>query len=163
MRCLVDAGIVDVHPRAQSRIYSLERDALSEMARQLAADSAIEEGQDDDAVTRAFFDGPRLRQNPASRKKRVVVLRRLLRDFQPGRTYAENEVNAILSHAHEDVATLRRELVNYGFLLRDRGTYQLATEPPPRGSNVRQEVGQDMEWFPELVRLAAARAVATEP
>jgi hypothetical protein len=36
----------------------------------------------------------RLTQIPASRKKRVIVLRHLLERFEPGRDYPEHEVNA---------------------------------------------------------------------
>jgi hypothetical protein len=163
MRRLVDVGLVDVQPVAQSRIYSLRCKVFRDMSYELVGGSVPHAAaRDDDAVLRAFFDGPRLRQIPASRKKRVIVLRRLLADFQPDRNYSEHEVNAILRAAHEDVATLRRELVNYGFLHRDqdRGTYPLAPEPPPRGATVRQEVGPEAEWFQELISRATDLAVS---
>ena len=110
-------------------------------------------------MIRAFFDGPRLRQIPKARKKRVIVLRRLLQRFEPERRYPEQEVNEILREAHDDVATLRRELVDYGFMVRDRGIYRIATELPARGATVRQEVGDEAEWFERLVARATARAV----
>ncbi len=110
-------------------------------------------------MLRAFFDGSRLRQIPASRKKRVIVLRRLLERFAPGRSYPESEVNDLLREAHDDVATLRRELVDYGFMVRDRGIYRIATELPARGSTVTQEVGNEQSWFAELVAEATARAI----
>ena len=115
--------------------------------------------EDENGVLRAFFDGPRLRQIPASRKKRVIVLRRLLERFAPGRSYPESEVNDLLREAHEDVATLRRELVDYGFMVRDRGIYRVATELPARGSTVTQEVGNEQSWPTELVAAATARAI----
>ena len=61
---------------------------------------------------RTFFDGERLRSIPAKRKARVAVLLELLRRFEPGRRYAEREVNDILRHAHPDVALLRRDLTS---------------------------------------------------
>ncbi len=91
-------------------------------------------------MLREFFDGDRLRSIPAQRKKRVVVLRELLKRFEPERRYAEREVNDILGRAHEDVATLRRELVMYGFMNRERGEYWLAASEPERGRNVAQEI-----------------------
>ena len=44
-------------------------------------------------VQRAFWDGDRLRQMPARRAKRLVVLDQLAQRFEPGRTYTEAEVN----------------------------------------------------------------------
>ncbi|MDP9356578.1 MAG: DUF2087 domain-containing protein, partial [Chloroflexota bacterium] len=58
--------------------------------------------------------------------------------FEPGREYPEKEVNAILRSAHEDVATLRRDLVDFGFMVRANGIYRVTpttgagtTEDPP--------------------------------
>jgi hypothetical protein len=83
----------------------------------------------------------------------------LLERFAPGRSYPESEVNELLREAHDDVATLRRELVDYGFMVRDRGNYRIATELPTRGSTVTQEVGNEQSWFAELVAAATARAI----
>lgn len=160
MRRLVAARLVEVEPDAQSRIYSLRTDAIRELSGSLPTDrNAHPATEVEDAVLRAFFDGPRLRQIPASRKKRVIVLRRLLERFAPGRAYPESEVNDLLREAHDDVATLRRELVDYGFMVRDRGIYRIATELPGRGSTVAQEVGDEGVWFEELVATATARAI----
>ena len=160
MRRLAAAGLIDVTPDAQSRIYSLRLEAIRAFSQAVDDGTAHQGGsQDDDAVIRAFFDGPRLRQIPASRKKRVIVLRRLLERFKPDRTYPEQEVNDLLREAHDDVATLRRELVDYGFMVRNRGIYRVGTELPARGPTVRQEVGAESEWFEELVNAATARAI----
>jgi hypothetical protein len=160
MRRLVAARLVDVLPSSQSRIYSLRTDAIREISGSLLGEKSPEPAsKEEDAVIRAFFDGSRLRQIPAARKKRVIVLRRLLEPFVPGRSYSESEVNKILREAHDDVATLRRELIDYGFMVRDRGIYRISTELPGRGSTVAQEVGNEQSWFEELVATATARAV----
>ena len=160
MRRLVAARLVAVEPDAQSRIYSLRTDAIRELSGSvLGGDVSQPASEEENAVLRAFFDGPRLRQIPASRKKRVIVLRRLLERFAPDRSYPESEVNELLREAHDDVATLRRELVDYGFMVRDRGIYRIATELPARGSTVVQEVGNEQDWFAELVATATAQAI----
>ncbi len=160
MRRLVAARLVDVVPDAQSRIYSLRADAIREFSGSVLSDQAPQPArEEEDAVLRAFFDGPRLRQIPAARKKRVIVLRRLLERFNPDQSYRESEVNKLLREAHDDVATLRRELVDYGFMVRARGIYRIATELPARGSTVAQEVGNERAWFEELVATATARAI----
>jgi DNA-binding transcriptional ArsR family regulator len=160
MRRLVAARLVDVVPVAQSRIYSLCTDAIRELSGTVLSDTAAQPAsEEENSVLRAFFDGPRLRQIPASRNKRVIVLRRLLERFSPGRTYPESEVNEMLREAHDDVATLRRELVDYGFMVRHRGIYRVATELPDRGPTVAQEVGNEEAWFEQLVAGATARAI----
>jgi hypothetical protein len=75
-------------------------------------------------VLRAFFDDEgRLTSIPAKHAKRLVVLDRLAQLFEPGERYRETEVNRRLRSAHDDVAALRRYLVDEGFLSRDDGVY----------------------------------------
>lgn len=60
-------------------------------------------------------DGP-LSEFPGKEKRKIVVLRHLAKRFQPGRRYTERETNAILSAAYHDYVTLRRYMIEYGFL-----------------------------------------------
>jgi excisionase family DNA binding protein len=79
-------------------------------------------------VVENFFsaDG-RLRAIPAQRSKRTIVLERLAAEFEPARIYTEREVNAILRRFHDDVATIRRELVATKKLVRTKnGVYKRA-------------------------------------
>jgi hypothetical protein len=78
----------------------------------------------DQRVLKNFLteDG-RLRTIPSKQSKLVVVLDRLSQEFEPGRTYAEAEVNAILQRFHPDFAALRRYLVDHGFLTREDNVY----------------------------------------
>jgi hypothetical protein len=76
------------------------------------------------AILRSFFDAEgRLVTVPAKRGKRLVVLDHLAQRFEPGKRYSETEVNNQLREAHVDVATLRRYLVDEGFLSREAGVY----------------------------------------
>lgn len=49
-------------------------------------------------------------------KYRRVVLREITKRFQVNEFYNEKQVNEILKTAHEDFATLRRYLIEYGFM-----------------------------------------------
>lgn len=166
MAKLVEAGLVRVTPQAQRRVYRLDLDALrpSATAGNAGASGTSDDrsGSDEDAkIIRSFFDGERLKQIPAARKKRVTVLRHLLNRFESGRAYPEREVNDLLRIAHDDVATLRRELVDYGFMTREAGIYRLGERPPPRGATVAQEVGADeTAWFADLVARATRDALS---
>lgn len=72
-----------------------------------------------------------LRQIPARHQARLVVLGWLASGFAPDRLYAESEVNAILGGHEVDHATLRRLLVDYGYLERERSVYRSAAPQPP--------------------------------
>jgi hypothetical protein len=101
-------------------------EALRAAAR--AARHAVEDEHDDAppgaaAVLRAFVRGGRLTSIPVQHSKRVVILDRLAQEFEPGQRYTEREVNAMLGAWHDDVASLRRYLVDEGFLDRDQGLY----------------------------------------
>lgn len=75
------------------------------------------------AVLRAFVREGRLTSIPAHRGKRLVVLEHVVRVFEPGVRYPEREVNTILRAFHDDVAALRRYLVDEGLLSREAGEY----------------------------------------
>lgn len=63
----------------------------------------------------------RLKKLSPKEKKKVVCLRRIAAEFEPGRRYTEKEVNAMLKAIFpEDYATLRRYLIEYRFLDRTR-------------------------------------------
>lgn len=99
-------------------------------------------------VGRLFTDG-RIARVPAKRKTRVAVLLEVLSRFEPGRVYAEPEVNEILRGVHEDVAYLRRELVNYRYLEREGGRYRTAPTPPRRAEVEQQEIpAWEAVWLP---------------
>ena len=57
---------------------------------------------------------------------------------------------------------MRRELVDYGFMNRDKGIYRVATELPARGATVSQEVGNEASWFQDLLTAATQRAINGE-
>ena len=75
-------------------------------------------------VVRDFVgqDG-RLKQIPSQLKKRQAILQWLAGNFEAGKRYPEKQVNVMLKKYHEDYATLRRELVDRGYLARKEGVY----------------------------------------
>ncbi len=74
---------------------------------------------------RAYLVDGRLVTIPAQDKKRQVVLRFLVeRVFAEDRSYPEKEVNQRLALFHPDVASLRRYLVDHGYVDREAGLYR---------------------------------------
>lgn len=85
---------------------------------------------EDAKVLRAFVVDDRLASIPVAARKRDVILRWLLeRCFTEDRPYPEKEVNQRLALHHPDVASLRRHLVDEGYLARKAGVYRRTTPP----------------------------------
>lgn len=74
-------------------------------------------------VLNNYLDGVRIIAIPASRKKRLVILRWLIRKFELDFIYKEYQGNEIISNHHSDFATLRRELIGYQLMERENGLY----------------------------------------
>lgn len=51
-------------------------------------------------------------------KKKIVILRKIAAQFERGRKYSEKEINSIIKEIYEDFATIRRYLIEYGFMER---------------------------------------------
>ncbi|GAA5114415.1 hypothetical protein GCM10023339_20040 [Alloalcanivorax gelatiniphagus] len=126
--------------------YTAARAALEADARQEAYAAARADQLR--LVARLFTDG-RIERVPAKRKVRVGVLLEVLSRFEPGRDYAEPEVNEVLLGVHEDFAYLRRELVNYRYLRREHGRYRTAARAPERTPLELQEIpAWEAHWLP---------------
>lgn len=53
-------------------------------------------------------------------KKKIVILRKVASQFEAGKQYTEPEVNDILQDIWHDYATMRRYLIEYGYLDRSK-------------------------------------------
>ena len=83
------------------------------------------DGLDDDAARALapFLEHGRLVRLPSNRATRLLLLDRLAQEFDVGVRYTEQQVNAALARFHDDVAALRRYLVDEGYLDREHGEY----------------------------------------
>lgn len=78
--------------------------------------------KEDQQVLRDHTSGGKITHLPPKQKKMLVILRWLAGQFQPERMYSEAEVNAVLKPLYEeDYISLRRDLVDLGYLRRERG------------------------------------------
>jgi ArsR family transcriptional regulator len=113
---LREAGLVEAAHEQYYTVYRFRQQPLLDAMRTLVerpASPGLDEdlAKYDQKVLRDYLVDGRLKTIPTQRKKRDVILRYLAQRFEPGRLYSEKEVNAILVDYHDDVATLRRELV----------------------------------------------------
>jgi hypothetical protein len=82
---------------------------------------ALTEKENADILKALFpegLDGPLLRF-PKKEKRKIAVLRHLVKRFEAGNHYTEKEVNAVLKEAFADYVTIRRYLIEYGFMDRE--------------------------------------------
>ncbi|MCP1452317.1 DUF2087 domain-containing protein [Priestia megaterium] len=71
-------------------------------------------------VLNIYFKEERLIQIPKKEKKRVVILLYISRKFQKNTYYTEKEVNEILKDVFEDFVMIRRYLIDYKLLNRNK-------------------------------------------
>lgn len=128
---LKEAGIVRSRVDGTTHWYALEAEAMPALARRilnaeeiagLAGD--VTAASWDDHVLRSFVspDGV-LKEIPASRRKREVVLAWLVHRLEMDQRYSETQINEMLKRHHPDCATLRREFIGYRMMARDNGMY----------------------------------------
>jgi len=134
------AGLVEVDGEREHAVYRFRRqpllDALHSMRPEPARPDLPENLEEfDRKVLRDFLADGRLKTIPVQLKKRDAVLRFLARLFEPGRTYGEAIVNVTLAQYHDDVATLRRALVDARLLARDHGVYWRVVEQGAEGGD----------------------------
>lgn len=108
--------LVEEKPAVSSPFVSVPRSASM-----LDERFAITE-EENAEILKAYFkqglDGP-ISEFPKKQKRKVAILRQLMKRFEIGQEYTEKEVNSILTEAHPDCVTLRRYLIDYGFLDRE--------------------------------------------
>jgi hypothetical protein len=128
---LKELDLVTLRAEGNVHWYRLRADVLRKISREVfsteniarIAVSAEADGWDQKVLDN-FVRDQRLTEIPVSRKKRWVILKWLVRDFEPGANYSEADVNTILKVHHDDCATLRRELIGYRMLARAAGIYR---------------------------------------
>lgn len=124
------SGLVTMRPDGNTHFYRLDTEALQALNKAIltqdhipALAATVSEDSWEDKVLKTYLEEGRLKQIPASRRKRVVILKWLVKQFDLETTYPEREVNRIIQQYHPDSETLRRELISYRMMQRDQGIY----------------------------------------
>jgi predicted transcriptional regulator len=126
---LAEAGLVSARAEGYYSIYALHTGALAGMAKKILHEETLPGlavGMDVDAYDRKVLEtfsdaNGRIKAFPAQEKKFLVILRHILEEFKTGMKYPEKRVNQILARYSADTATLRRSLVEHGFMDREGG------------------------------------------
>jgi hypothetical protein len=121
---LVKGGLVEESDEGYRLVTVRFQDAARAAAEaEVVPDEEFDAPADAAKVLRRFVKDGRLTSIPSSHGKRLVVLDWLAQRFEPGEIYPERAVNLTIDKVHGDYATLRRYLVDDGFLERRDGFY----------------------------------------
>jgi predicted transcriptional regulator len=126
---LSQAGLVSARTQSYYSVYQLETKVLEQMSQRILAHEtlpAVAAEADVDAYDRKVLnaylnpDGS-IKEFPVQMKKFEVILRYVLKAFEPGVRYPEKQVNEILKRYNPDTARLRRSLVEFKYMQREGG------------------------------------------
>ena len=128
LKKMESAGVVNCSRSQFYIIYSLNREIFDKPLYELIQkdDPIIDkEEKYKKEVISHFFKYGKLVQLPTQRKKREIILREIALKFEKDREYEEKEVNEIIHIFHDDHCTIRREMIAFGILTREKETYRL--------------------------------------
>src|SRR4030042_7053072 len=131
LKLLSEVGLVTARAESYYNLYQLVPGILEQIALHLGTQHRLTsrtaevdlQAYDRKVLPDLLLPDGQLKIIPAQRKKREVVLKHILKEFQPGVHYNEKQVNDILANYHPDTATLRREMIAYKLMKRAEGEY----------------------------------------
>lgn len=136
---LREVGLVNLKAEGNSRYYSLHTGTLARMHAYMdklqTLDTKDIVGEADDEawldeldfeeweikILKNYTRHQKITQIPVKLKKLQVILRWIATSFEADKLYTEAEVNEIIKRFHPDYATLRRDLVEFKYMQRERG------------------------------------------
>jgi hypothetical protein len=76
-------------------------------------------------IISTFIKYGKLVSIPVQHKKREIVLRVILKEFEADKDYTEREVNMIIADFHDDFCAIRRHMVEFGLMSRKNSIYRV--------------------------------------
>lgn len=111
-----------MHPDS---LYELNPKALSEARRALGKYKGVRPRPTDarEMVLDTYMRGGKIQALPRKQEQLIVILDEVALRFEADKPYTEREVNVILEELNEDYCTVRRDLVDFGYMTRSKGIY----------------------------------------
>ena len=130
---LINAGLVKVRRDSNYNYYELDGEGIQQLgestqhiAKMLFAGEPLPPKSEERArVVATFIRDGRLVTIPTQYKKRRFIMEEIAHSFEWGRLYEEKEVNEFMRTFHDDVASLRREMIDQHIMMRESGRYWL--------------------------------------
>jgi len=149
---LEQAGLVRKTKEQYYSVYSVNEDRLGATVRDFLTHEdpprAVHDARLDAyrrKVLASFFRNNALVRLPTQKKKRLIVLGHFARKFARGVVYSEKDVTAAITEQYADYCTIRRELVDEGFLERSGREYRrIDTDAGDNGRDKHTNTGKDV-------------------
>lgn len=134
LKKLSDAGAVVSYKSQYYMMYSLRKTVFETTILDIIqeeSDEAALQAQRDAAyrqkVIDSFFEYGRLKVIPAQRKKKRIILEEIAKAFATDVVYTEKQVNEVILNYHEDVCTIRRDMISEKLMEREDGQYRICS------------------------------------
>lgn len=131
LKKLEDANAVTSYKEQYYTMYTLKKEVFMTSIIDIIkeeSDEAREQQEREEAyrqkVITSFFEYGKLKTIPAQRKKKLIILEEILKNFEKDRIYTEQEVNETIQKYHEDYCTLRRDMISEKMMRREGTNYQ---------------------------------------
>lgn len=127
LELLEQANLVETVDQKGRTVYRFDPKNLELMARQKLSEpqnqvdlSSFDLSENQQGIIKNYIrsDGS-LKLIPSQSKKIIAILEYVSQAFEFDKYYSEKEVNAMLNHYHLDTTSLRRYLVDFGYLGRE--------------------------------------------
>lgn len=131
LKKLEEVGLVEKHKEQYYIVYSIKVELLNKPLIQWIVEDDSEQDQEVNResayrkkIVDAFFKFDKLINLPVQKKKKLIVLEHMVISFEEGKEYSEEDVNNKIMKYHEDYATIRKDFVNEGYMIRHKGIYR---------------------------------------
>lgn len=136
---LKELNLVTMRPEGNTHLYKLDNQAFQKMGEEFLTPEKIASLLDnvdteawENKILQTYVigdfknqtSGQRLKEIPPNRKKRLVILKWLVSNFEVGVDYTESRVNEVLKRYHPDYTILQRELLTHKLMRQENEVYQ---------------------------------------
>lgn len=130
LKKLEAVGLISSKKEQYYKVFSLKKSVVNRNMLDLILDISKDsedkkENIYEQKIIKSFLKRGILTTIPVQRKKRLIILKHLLKEFEAEVEYTEAEVNKTLIKYHEDYCTLRREFIAERLMSRTDGLYSL--------------------------------------
>ncbi len=132
LKKLENAGLVKQRKEQYYIIYELDKTIFEMSLKELTDFEDIERFSHEERlesyrqkVLRTFIKKQKLVKLPVQKKKKLIILEEILKRFKPSKKYTEEEINKIIIPVYEDYCTIRRLMVDEGYMQRNKQFYWL--------------------------------------
>lgn len=135
LKKLENAGLVYKQKEQYYVIYHIKDEIFNLTLRQFANFNNLDDFEQkerikryEEKVIKIFFKNKKLVKLPVQYKKKLIVVKEFLKLLIPDKKYSEKEINEIFSTYFDDYCTVRRILIDEGYLQRENQIYWLNKE-----------------------------------